>query len=109
MRIYPDWTDGTPRTHPNATISRYRTVRGTRVIRVKGASYRNAALSGIFEVENQFDRDPIQTKPSGKSKVKIVCAWFGVIPTTTYPQLDITDAKYTIIKSYSGQVADNIS
>lgn len=77
---------------------------------MKNASYRNAPLSGIFELENQ-DRyaDPIEIKPKGKVLAKVICAWHGVVPPTTYPQLNLTSANYTVINNYTGEVVDNIS
>lgn len=108
-RRYPDWMDDTPNVDASAKISRSRRVANARVIRVENASYRRASLTGVLELEDQSGFDPIETKPSGKRKVRVICAWHGVIPPTTYPQVDVTNAKCEILDHYTGQVADNIS
>jgi hypothetical protein len=63
----------------------------------------------MFELAAQSRRgDLVSHFPSGKSKVEAVCSWHGVIPPTTYPNLDITNAGWEILSNYSGDVADNI-
>ncbi|MFZ5453998.1 MAG: hypothetical protein ACOZF2_19280 [Thermodesulfobacteriota bacterium] len=111
METYEDWKQGiTPNTNYSAKIRSVRNVSNVRVIEVEGAMYRGAYLKGIFELENKLKNDdPVIAQPSGKRKVKVVCAWYGVKPPTTFPQLDITNAKYNIVENYSGEVADNIA
>ena len=110
MKEYPIWTEETPHTDPKARIKRYRVVTCVRVIKVKNASYRSAPLNAVFELENQNKNEhPIDIKPSGKVVAKVVCAWHGVVPPTTYPQLNLTVANYTILDDYTGEVADNIA
>ena len=74
-----------------------------RAIEVSGGRYRGATLDGVFEIVNEA---PVS--PAGKVKVKVCCSWFGVIPKTTYPNLDITNASTRIINNYTGEVVDNI-
>ena len=107
---YPIWSERTPHTDRRARISRHKIVSGVRAIEVRGASYRNASLDGVFELEDQ-DRnaDPIEYKPSGRIWVRVVCAWHGVVPPTTYPHLNLTGALYKVLDNYSGEVADDIS
>jgi hypothetical protein len=106
---YPRWNDDiTPHTDPLAKVTLRRNVYDVRVIKVELAIHRKAILSDMFELEEQND-DPILIKPSGKRKVKVVCAWYGVKPPTAYPELDISKADYKIIENYTGLVADNIS
>lgn len=109
MKIYPKWADDTPRTDASAKISRFRSVTNVRAIRVKNAFYRNAVLSGTFELEEQDMVSPIKIFPSGKQVVRVICGWHSVTPKTKYPRLTVTNASYDIIKKYTGQVADNIS
>jgi len=111
MRKYPVWIEGeTPHTDPKARIKHFREVTNVRAIKVENASYRNAPLSAVFELENQNKNEhPIDIKPSGKVVAKVICAWHGVVPPTTYPQLILTVADYTILDDYTGKVADNIT
>ena len=111
MIRYPKWEQGTtPHTDYRAKISSYRNVTIARAIKTEGAIYRGAVLTGIFEIANQNENEnPVIFQPSGKKKVKVICSWHGVIPPTTYPNIDITDATFTILENYTGKVADNIS
>ena len=111
METYENWKQGiTPHTDYNAKVRSFRKVSNVRAVEVEGAIYRGAYLKGIFEIEIQLKNDdPVIIKPSGKRKIKVICAWYGVKPPTTFPQLDITNAKYNIIENYSGEVTDNIS
>ena len=110
MNEYRDWKDNTPHTDTKAKITKLRNVIKKRVIEVKGALYRNAIISGVFELENQsLRKEDIKYLPSGKQRVKVICAWHGVTPPTTYPQLTINDASIKIIENFTGTVADNIS
>jgi hypothetical protein len=105
---YPPWGDDTPNTNPNAIVSRRRSVQKVRAIWVKNASYRSATFTDIFELADQNRTDPIEMTPSGKRRVEVVCAWHGVKPPNTYPQLALMDGCYTILDGYTGEVADNI-
>jgi len=110
MNEYPDWKDNTPHTDSKATITKLRKVSKKRVIEVKGALYRSAMLSGIFELENQDStKEDIKYLPSGKQRVKVICAWHGVTPKTTYPNLTINNASIKFVENYTGTVVDNIS
>jgi hypothetical protein len=110
MMKYPNWSEGTPHTDYNAKISKYRLVDNVRAIEVFKASYRGATFDGIFELENQnINIDPIIEMPSGKTKVKVICSWYGVKPPTTFPKIDLTNVgSYKILDNYSGEVVDNI-
>lgn len=105
---YNEWLPSTPHTDPRAKISRYRTVRGVTVARISGASYRNAVLSGVFELTNQSGDDPVRKLPGGKSKVEVICAWYGCKSNLHF---DVSDpgSLVEVIKDYSGEVVDNIS
>lgn len=103
MNEYPDWIKGkTPHTDKDAKPVKFRDVHKKTAIEVKGGSYRNALLDGIFELVN-----PPQAELPGRLLVR--CAWFGVTPPTTYPQLDVSNATVKrIIENYSGKVVDDI-
>ncbi len=110
MSEYPVWRDNTPHTDYKAKITKLRKVSKKRIIEVKGALYRGATVSGTFELENQNPtKEDIKYLPSGKQRVKVICAWHGVTPPTTYPNLTINHASIKIIENYTGTVADNIS
>ncbi len=103
MNEYLNWIDGvTPNTNEKAVVTRMRSVNGVHAIEVVGGQYRGATLNGFFELVN-----PPAVKLPGRVLVR--CAWFGVTPSTTYPQLDISNAKVIQRSNYSGQVADDIS
>jgi hypothetical protein len=103
MNEYPDWNDGvTPHTHTHARITRYKNVKNADVIEVVNARYRNATLTGKF----QLAKPPTAKLPG---RLQIRCSWFGVTPRTTYPQLSIAGVKYKRISGYNGKVADDIS
>lgn len=109
MERYPKWKADTPHTDPNAKVSQLRFVQNVRAIRVENASYRNAPLTGVFELDDSKNVDPVKTQPAGKEKAKVVCAWHGVTPRTSYPKLDLSIAKYEVLNNYTGEVVDNIS
>lgn len=110
MRDYPGWIDGTPSTDKAAKVNKFRKVSNVRVVQVSKASFRSAIFDGIFEVENQNKNDdPIVSFPSGKTKVTVVCSWYGCTANTSFPHLDLSDsASYKIIDNYTGEVVDNI-
>jgi hypothetical protein len=111
MKNYPKWEHGTtPHTDYNAKISSFRYEINVRVIKTEGAIYRGAVLTGVFEIVSQTNNENlIIFQPSGKRKIKVICSWHGVIPPNTYPNIDLTNATFTILENYTGQVADNIS
>jgi hypothetical protein len=100
----------TPNTDPEAKPNKFRQVNYVRAIVLRNASYRKAIFDGIFELENQnIEDDPIKIVCHGKLKVKVKCAWHGVKPDNTYPNIDLTNArKFKILENYSGYVVDNI-
>lgn len=106
MGRYPKWKDGIKRTEFRGRVTKWREVKSVRVIQVKNASYRNAVLNDLFQLE-QVNGDPIYIY-RGWPRVKVICSWYGVIPPTTYPQIDLSNARYQIIENYSGHVADDI-
>ena len=106
MGKYPKWKDGIKHTDPRARITKWRNEESVRVIEVYNASYRNAVFSDVFQLE-QGVGDPIYIY-RGDPRVKVVCSWYYVIPSTTYPQINLANARYQIIENYSGLVADNI-
>jgi len=103
MNEYPDWNYGiTPHTCNTASVRKWKNVKNADVIEVKNAKYRNATLHGFFLLA----KPPIAKLPG---RLQVRCSWFGVTPPTTYPQLNLAGATYTIHKNYSGQVADDIA
>lgn len=102
MNEYPNWDHGvTPNTNNKAKIIRTRHVHSVSAIEVTGGKYRGATLDGVFEVVSSD-----AAKLPGRILVR--CAWFGVTPPTTYPQLDVSSASIKKLPNYSGIVADNI-
>lgn len=106
--VYNEWLPNTPHTDPAAKVSRHRTVSGVAAAKVLGASYRNATLSGIFELTNQTSADPVRDLPGGKRKIQVVCAWYGCKGDLHFDVSD-TGSSVEIIRNYSGEVVDNIS
>lgn len=80
-----------------------------RVIHVENGSYRSATISGAFEIEDQEASDPIKVTPKGKERVRVIFSWHGVVPPTTMPNLDVTNAEFRIEDGYSGDVVDDVS
>jgi hypothetical protein len=109
MPYYPLWVQGvTPHTNTGAKINRHREVSSIRVVKVVDAFYRGSTFSDTFELEDQTSDDPVKEQPSGKNKVAVICSWYGVKPRTSFPNIDLSSAKYEIQNEYSGLVADNI-
>ncbi len=106
MGKYPKWKDGIKHTEPRGRIMKWRKVNSVRAIKVNNASYRNALFSDVFQLA-QGVGDPIYIY-RGDPRVKVICSWYGVIPPTTYPQINLANARYQIIENYSGSVADDI-
>jgi hypothetical protein len=101
MNEYPKWVHGvTPGTNYKARVIRTRHVNSVSAIEVTGGKYRGATLNGVFEVADGAAKLP--------GRILVRCAWFGVTPQTTYPQLDVSLATLKKLANYSGPVADNI-
>lgn len=94
-----------PHTDPEATVTRYRSVQGARVIHTKGARYRNAVLDGTFALTDA------EYKPttSGWYKVKVYCCWFNRRLKTRPIQILVQPALTELDESFTGKVAANIS
>ncbi len=109
MERYPDWKADTPHTDSDARISQLRFAQNVRAIRVENASYRSAFLTGVFELDDNKNTDPVKMQPAGKEKARVVFSWHGVTPRTSYPKLDLSLAKYEVLNNYTGEVVDNVS
>lgn len=102
MNEYPDWIEGvTPRTDDKAKVTKCRHVRGVKALMVAGGRYREAKLDGVFEIVDGYEANL-------DGRILIRCAWFGVTPPQTYPQLSVDDAQVIMLPDYTGCVADDI-
>jgi hypothetical protein len=109
---YPtDWPPEVKHTDDNARVCRWRNVENVRAVRITHGRYRNAQVSGIFELFDPTLKDPIKVQPSGKRKVEVICAWQGYVPNATRGAgIDVSSSRSTveIVENYSGDVVDNI-
>jgi hypothetical protein len=81
-----------------------------RAVRITSGIYRNATVSGVFELYEPDRNDPVEVLPSGKRQVKVMCAWRGVKPSRSCARIDVTSAPgaVEVLDDFSGEVVDNI-
>lgn len=101
-----NWT-GIPHTRATANIVELRTVTGANVIRIDSASFRNAKMSGFFELASP-DVD-IKVDVNGVQTIEVQLGWFGVKPKKrNWANVTILGA-YEFLDDFSGTVFHNIS
>lgn len=101
-----DWSN-IPHTDRNASVSSYRKVNGKRVIKIEQGRYRNATLTGHFELEDQHRKNPIK-KHRGEDRVNVVITWKTKKLKRDQPLLTVSNCKFEFIDNYIGPVAKNV-
>ena len=95
-----------PNTCPEATDKSTVDVKDVSVIKVVGAQYRNATVSGVFHVAQDVTL-PMQS--SGWYPVEVYCRWFDHRIKTRGIELTIDASTSEFIPNYTGAVISNIS
>jgi hypothetical protein len=104
-QISTNW-EGIPHTRPTANLVELRKVTGAHVVLINNGSFRNASISGFFELASPSTQVSINI--NGIKTIEVKLGWFGVKPPTSWANVTILDT-YEIIDNFSGTVFHNIS
>jgi hypothetical protein len=104
-RIGTNW-EGIPHTRATANIVELRKVEGVRVVRIDNGSFRNASVSGYFELAAADTR--MKVDKSGNRTIEVKLGWFGVKAPTSWASVTIA-GEYKILENFTGAVFHNIS
>lgn len=109
MKFYltaPKWNDKKcPHKDPLAKPTKFATLSGVTVIKVKNARYRLATVEGVFAVVNGRD---IKISKSGKATKKVFCTWHGHQIESDFPELTLDLSNTEIIENYKGKVVKDL-
>ncbi len=99
------WQD-VPDTDPKATVKSCRDVRDVMAIRVEEAHHRLATVSGWFEVADAVNPFTLE---DGALRVQVKCLWYGLRPESEKEWMKLrVGNRYQFVRTYTGEVADNI-
>jgi len=104
-RIGTNW-EGIPHTRATANMVELRKAEAVRVVRIDNGSFRNASVSGYFELASADTR--MKVDKSGNRTIEVKLGWFGVKPPTSWASVTILGA-HKILDNFSGAVFHNIS
>lgn len=104
-RIGINW-EGIPHTRATANIVELRKVEGVRVVRIDNGSFRNASVSGYFELAAADTR--MKVDKTGNRTIEVKLGWFGVKPPTSWASVTI-EGEHKILENFTGAVFHNIS
>lgn len=105
-RIGTNW-EGIPHTRSTANIVELRTVTGVRVVRIDNGSFRNARISGYFELASPNTQ--VKVDKNGTRTIEVQLGWFGVKPEKEgWANVTILNG-HKILDNFSGTVFHNIS
>jgi hypothetical protein len=104
-RIGTNW-EGIPHTRATANIVELRKVEGVRVVRIDNGSFRNASVSGYFELAAADTR--MKVDKSGNRTIEVKLGWFGVKPPTSWASVTILGS-CQVLENFTGAVFHNIS
>ncbi len=104
-RITTNW-DGIPHTDNTANIVELRQVAGVRVVRIDDGSFRNASMSGFFELASPDTQ--LKVYRNGTRKIEVKLGWYGVKPPTSWAKVTILGT-HQIFENFVGTVFHNIS
>ena len=95
-----------PSLDPHAVPLDAQLVHGRRVIKVKGAMYRNAVFDGTFLLSSTV---VLPFKKTGKQRVRIRCCWYGHrLLSKNEPKFLIDLATAVVEENYDGEVFTNL-
>lgn len=103
----PPWEHNkVPTTSKGAKPRAWATFNNVRAVKVEGAQYRSAILSGVFLI----DKCEASFPTSGWYRLKVYCRWFDHrLPTGVPINLKVDGSRLTYMPDYSGEVVTNIS
>jgi hypothetical protein len=105
-RIGTNW-EGIPHTRTTANIVELRKVTGVRVVRIDNGSFRNASVSGYFELASPDSQ--VKVDKNGTRTIEVKLGWFGVKPQKTgWANVTILNG-HNILDNFTGCVFHNIS
>lgn len=105
-RITTNW-DGIPHTRATANIVELRKVDGVRVVRIDRGSFRNAPVSGYFELASPDAR--VKVDKNGTRAIEVKLGWFGVRPQKGgWAHVTILGT-HKFLDDFDGMVFHNIS
>ena len=81
-------------------------LQNVRVIKVKNATYRNAAFNGTFHLSNAVKLPILKT---GIQRVEVYCGWFGHRLKTRGLKFQIDLSTAVIDDNFSGEVDNNLA
>lgn len=104
--ITNNW-DGIPHTRAKANMVELRKVEGASVIRIDKASFRNATMSGYFELAEPDVE--VKVDKNGTRTIEVQLGWFGVRPQKEgWANVTIL-GPFEFLNNFSGTVFHNIS
>jgi hypothetical protein len=105
-RLSTNW-EGIPHTRTTANIVELRTVIGANVIRIDKASFRNAKMSGFFELASS--EVEVKVDIHGTRTIEVQLGWFGAKPKKgSWAKVTIL-GPFEFLTDFSGTVFHNIS
>ena len=103
----PPWDHSkVPNTSTKAKPTAWATFDHVRAIKVEGATYRSAVVSGVF----LLDKSEASFPNSGSYILKIYCRWFGHRLITGVPiKMKVDGSRLTYLPDHTGEAVTDIS